>query len=413
MQKVAVRCCVAGGGPAGVMAGLLLARAGIDVMVLEKHPDFFRDFRGDTIHPSTLEIMHELGSLEELLRLPHQEAHHLAFQIGPLKGIIADFDRVRLRCPYIAFMPQWDFLDFLARRAARYPTFSLKMSAEVTGLIEENGRVAGVTATTPRGPLEVRADLVIAADGRHSLVREKSGLAVKDLGAPMDVLWFGLPRLASDPDETMGRFDRGTIFVAIDRRDYWQCGYVIPKGSFAAVQQRGIEAFQQGVAAVFSEVADRVAQLDDWGKIKLLTVQVNRLERWYRPGLLCIGDAAHAMSPVGGVGINLAVQDAVAAVNILAPALLERRVRDDDLGKVQKRREFPMRVIQAFQVMVQNRALAPMLGGEAAKPPFIVKLLQRFPALRAIPARFLGVGVRPEHIRTAPRWPEKEPPAQA
>jgi len=409
MQKVAVRCCVAGGGPAGVMAGLLLARAGVDVVVLEKHADFFRDFRGDTIHPSTLELMHELGCLDELLKLPHEEAHRLGFQFGTSRGVVADFDRVKLRCPFIAFMPQWDFLDFLARRGARYPTFSLKMSAEVTGLIEENGRVVGVTATTPRGPLEVRADLVIAADGRHSLVREQSGLAVEDCGAPMDVLWFRLPRRASDPDETMGRFDSGSVFIAIDRRDYWQCGYVIAKGSFAAIQQRGLARFQQNVAVIFPEIADRVAQLDDWDKVKLLTVQVNRLKRWYRRGLLCIGDAAHAMSPVGGVGINLAVQDAVAASNILAAPLAERRVTEADLARVQKRREFPMRVIQAFQIMVQNRALAPMLSGQVVKAPLPVRLLERFPALRGIPARLIGVGIRPEHIETAPRWSEKEP----
>ena len=413
MQRVAVRCCVAGGGPAGVMAGLLLARAGIDVLVLEKHADFFRDFRGDTIHPSTLELMQELGSLDDLLKLPHEEAHHLTFQFGTLKGVVADFDRAKLRIPFIAFMPQWDFLDFLARRAARYPTFSLKMSAEVTGLIEEGGRIVGVTAATPRGRIEVRADLVIAADGRQSLVREKSGLAVEELGAPMDVLWFGLPRHSTDPDETMGRFEPGCIFIAIDRRDYWQCGYVIAKGSFDAIRARGLAAFQQGIAAVFPEVTDRVGQLDDWNKIKLLTVQVNRLQRWYRPGLLCIGDAAHAMSPVGGVGINLAVQDAVAASNILATALTERRVTVGDLAQVQKRREFPMRMTQAFQVLVQNRVLAPMLGGVVGRPPLVMRLLQRFPALRALPARWIGLGVRPEHIHTTPRWPEKEPPVQA
>ncbi len=407
MQKISVRCCIAGGGPAGIMAGLLLARAGIDVVVLEKHADFFRDFRGDTIHPSTLELMHELGCLDALLELPHQKARHLSFQFGGAAGTMADFTGLKLRCPYIAFMPQWDFLSFLARHGARYPTFSLKMNAEVTGIIEEAGRVAGVTATTPRGPLDVRADLVIAADGRGSLVREKAGLAVEELGAPMDVLWFGLPREASDPDETMGRFDAGRILVAIDRADYWQFGYVIPKGTLAEIRRQGLPAFRASVASLAPYVADRVSALDDWEKIKLLTVQVNRLTRWYRPGLLCIGDAAHAMSPVGGVGINLAIQDAVAASNLLAGSLSARQVTDADLARVQKRRQFPTRVTQAFQIMVQNRVLTRVLGGAPLKPPLLIKLLQRFPLLQRLPARLLGVGVRPEHIRTAPRWPEK------
>jgi 2-polyprenyl-6-methoxyphenol hydroxylase-like FAD-dependent oxidoreductase len=407
MQKIAVRCCVAGGGPAGVMAGLLLARAGVDVVVLEKHADFFRDFRGDTIHPSTLELMHELGCLDEFLTLPHQKARQLSFQFGGVSGEIADFSHLKLRCPYIVLMPQWDFLDFLARRGSRYPTFSLKMSAEVTGLIEEEGRIAGVTATTPRGPLEVRADLTIAADGRHSLLREKAALPIDDFGAPMDVLWFSLPREPTDPDETMGRFESGIILVAIDRGDYWQFGYVIPKGAFDDIRRRGLAEFRAAVRRLAPYVGDRTAALDDWQKIKLLTVQVNRLRRWYRPGLLCIGDAAHAMSPVGGVGINLAVQDAVAAVNLLAPALFERRVGEADLARVQSRREFPTRMTQWFQIMVQKRVLSRVLEGGAMKPPLIVALLRRFPILRRLPARLIGVGVRPEHIRLPPRWPEK------
>jgi 2-polyprenyl-6-methoxyphenol hydroxylase-like FAD-dependent oxidoreductase len=411
MQKVTVRCCIAGGGPAGVMVGLLLARAGVDVLVLEKHADFFRDFRGDTIHPSTLDLMHELGLLDACLALPHQKADHLSFQFGEVRGVLADFTRTRLRFPYIAFMPQWDFLSFLARHAARYPTFSLKMGAEATGLIEEGGGIVGVTATTPRGPLEVRADLVIAADGRHSLLRDKAGLAVEEFGAPMDVLWFSLPRGDGDPDETMGRFDAGSILVAIDRRDYWQFGDVIPKGAFDEVKRQGLPAFRAKLKELAPYLGDRVEQIDDWEKVKLLTVQVNRAKTWHRPGFLAIGDAAHAMSPVGGVGINLAVQDAVASANILARPLAERQVTEDDLARVQKRREFPTRVIQAFQIMVQNRVLSRVLGGGAAmKPPLLVTLLERFPALRGIPARLLGIGVRPEHIETAPRWPEKEPP---
>ena len=413
MQKITVRCCIAGGGPAGVMAGLLLARAGIDVVVLEKHGDFFRDFRGDTIHPSTLELMHELGMLEEFLALPHQKADHLSFQFAGATGVVADFKRVKLRCPFVAFMPQWDFLDFLSRRAARYPTFALKMSAEATGLLEENGRVVGVTATTPHGPLEARADLVIAADGRHSLLREKAGLAVTEFGAPMDVLWFSLPRASSDPDETMGRFEPGCVLVAIDRRDYWQIGFVIPKGAIGEVKRRGLPAFRAQLQALAPYLSDdRVAQIDEWEKVKLLTVQVNRAARWHRPGFLAIGDAAHAMSPIGGVGINLAIQDAVAATNILAAPLAARSMTEADLARVQKRREFPTRVIQAGQIAIQNRVLSRVLSGSALKPPLLARLLRRFPALRGIPARLIGVGVRPEHVMTAPRWPEKEPAVQ-
>jgi 2-polyprenyl-6-methoxyphenol hydroxylase-like FAD-dependent oxidoreductase len=389
------------------MAGLLLARAGVDVVVLEKHADFFRDFRGDTIHPSTLELMYELGCLDELLKLPHQKARHVGFQFGDTSGVAADFSGIKVRAPYIAIMPQWDFLDFLARRGARYPTFSLKMNAEVTGIIEENARVVGVTATTPRGPLEVRADLVIAADGRHSLVREKAGLAIDDLGAPMDVLWFSIPRKPSDPEDTMGRFDAGRILVAINRGDYWQMGYVIPKGTLDDLRQHGLSEFRATILRMAPYLADRVAGLDDWEKIKLLTVRVNRLKQWHRPGLLCIGDAAHAMSPVGGVGINLAVQDAVAASNILAGPLAARQVSEADLARVQKRREFPTRVTQGFQVLVQNRVLTRLLSGAPIKTPLVLKLLQRHPFLRGLPARFLGIGVRPEHVRTAPRWPEK------
>ena len=317
--EIAVRCCVVGGGPAGMMLGFLLARAGVEVLVLEKHADFLRDFRGDTIHPSTLEVIHELGLLEAFLRLPHQEATQLTAQIGDTSFPIADFRHLPTRCRFVAFMPQWDFLDFLAEQAARYPTFRLRLQAEATALIEEQGRVAGVRATTPDGPLEVRADLVVGADGRHSVVRERAGLEVRDLGAPMDVLWFRLPREPGDPDQPMGRFGPGQLLAMLNRGGYWQCGYVIPKGSLDRLRQQGLPAFREAVAGLAPFARERVGELRGWDEVKLLTVRVDRLARWYRPGLLCIGDAAHAMSPVGGVGINLAVQDAVAAANIRAP----------------------------------------------------------------------------------------------
>src|SRR5881296_2710738 len=399
-DKLSVRCCIAGGGPAGIMLGLLLARAGVEVLVLEKHADFLRDFRGDTIHPSTLEVMHELGLLEDLLKLPHQKAPRLNAQVGELALTVADFTHLPMHCRFIAFMPQWDFLNFLAERGARYPTFTLRMQAEVTGLLEDAGRVVGLQATTPDGPLEVRASLVVGADGRHSVVRARAGLQVDEFGAPMDVLWFRLSRRPGDPENPMGRFQMGRIFIMLNRGEYWQCGFVIPKGSLAQLQERGLPAFRNGVAQLAPFVADRVGELSDWAAIKLLTVQVDRLPRWFRPGLLCLGDAAHAMSPVGGVGINLAIQDAVAAANLLAAPLREGRVSAEDLARVQRRREWPTRVTQRVQVLVQNRIVRRVLQRRRPlRPPPAVRLLARFPRLRRLPGRLIGLGVRPEHVR--------------
>src|SRR3954447_2001672 len=401
-REVRTRCCVVGGGPAGMMLGYLLARAGVDVVVLEKHADFLRDFRGDTIHPSTLELMGELGLLDEFLRLPHQEAPQLAGQVDTNRYPVADFRQLPTRCRFIAFMPQWDFLDFLARQGAGYPGFALRMRTAADGLIQEGGRTVGVRATDPDGPLEIRADLVVGADGRHSTVREASGLAVRQLGAPMDVLWFSLPRRPSDPGDTVGVFDAGRIFVQINRGDHWQCGYVIAKGTLDELRGRGLPAFQQSVAALAPFAADRVGTLASWDDVKLLTVAVDRLETWHRPGVLCIGDAAHTMSPVGGVGINLAVQDAVVAANLLAAPLREGRLTEADLARVQRRREMPARVTQRLQVLVQNRVITRVLGREGAlKPPLALKLLARFPRLRRLPARLIGIGVRPEHIGPA------------
>jgi len=383
-----------------MMLGLLLARAGVDVLVLEKHADFLRDFRGDTIHPSTLEVMHELGLLEGLLELPHQTAPTLRAQFGELGVPIADFSHLPTRCKYIAFMPQWDFLNFLAEAGRRYPGFQLRMNAEATGVIEESGRVVGVRATTDEGPLEVRAALVVAADGRHSTLRNAAGFEVRQLGAPMDVLWFGLPRRPDDPGETMGRFGAGRIFIMLNRGDYWQCGFVIRKGSIDEVHARGLDAFRDAVAKAAPFTADRVGELREWDQVKLLTVAVDRMPRWYRGGLLFIGDAAHAMSPIAGVGVNLAIQDAVAASNILAEPLREGALRTEHLEAVQRRREFPTRVTQRLQIVMQNNVVTRALDETATfEPPFAVKMLAKFPLLRRIPARLIGMGVRPEHVR--------------
>ncbi len=400
-SEVRVRCCIAGGGPAGMMLGLLLARAGVGVVVLEKHADFLRDFRGDTIHPSTLEIMHELGLLEEFLRLPHQEVRTLGVQIGEDFVEIADFTHLPTHCRFIALMPQWDFLGFIAEQARRYPAFRLETRAEVTGLIEDGGRVAGVRAETPAGGLTVRADLVVGADGRHSTVREKAGFEVDDLGAPMDVLWMRLSRHPDDPGQTLGRIDAGRILVMLNRENYWQCAFVIAKGGFDEIRGRGLPAFREEIARLVPYLRERTGELAEWSDIKLLSVTVDRLRVWHRPGLLCIGDAAHAMSPVGGVGINLAIQDALAAANILAQPLLTRTLRDEDLRAVQRRREFPTRATQRLQVVAQNRVIGRVLGSAGRlSPPLIVRLFGKWSFLRRIPARVLGLGFRPEHVKS-------------
>ena len=401
VETIEARCCIAGGGPAGMMLGFLLARAGVDVIVLEKHADFFRDFRGDTIHPSTLEVVHELGLLEDFLKLPHQEVRELRGWVGDAVVTVADFSHLPTRCKFVALMPQWDFLDFLARQGKNYPTFGLRMHADVTGLIEEDGRIAGVRARTPAGPLDVRADLTIGADGRHSTVREKAGLEIIDLGAPMDVLWLRLSQRPGDPKQSMGRFDAGHVFVMIDRGDYWQCAFVIPKGGIDEVKRRGLPAFRDEVARLAPFLRDRVGELAGWDDVKLLTVAVERLRQWYRPGLLCIGDAAHAMSPIGGIGINLAIQDAVAAANILAAPLRHGPAPVDRLRAVQRRRALPTRLTQRGQVFIQNRIIRPVLAGaRMTSLPLPLRLLRDWPFLRRIPARLIGLGVQPEHVRT-------------
>ncbi|MDX6403054.1 MAG: hypothetical protein QOH70_509 [Blastocatellia bacterium] len=395
------RCCIVGGGPAGMMLGFLLARVGVEVVVLEKHADFFRDFRGDTIHPSTLEVIYELGLLDDFLKLPHQELRQIAGQIGDETIILADFSHLPTQCKFIAFMPQWDFLNFIKKHAGRYPNFKLKLEAEVTDLIEEGNSVVGVLAKTPEGSLEVYADLVVGADGRSSVVRDRSGLEIERLGAPIDVLWFRLPRQPNDQAQALGRFANGKIMVMINRETYWQCGYVIRKGALEQIRARGLEAFRQDILSLAPFLGDRVKEVRDWDELKLLTVLVDRLRKWYRPGLLCIGDAAHAMSPVGGIGINLAIQDAVAAANILARPLSAGWVSPSHLQKVQWRRELPTRLTQRGQVFVQDNVLGRVLGStEPIVAPWFIKLFKRFPVLRRIAARFIGLGVRPEHVRT-------------
>ncbi len=401
-ETLTVQCCIAGGGPAGMMLGLLLARAGVSVIVLEKHQDFLRDFRGDTIHPSTLEVIHELGLLDRLLGLPHQKVRKMRAQFGDLALTVADFSTLSTQCRFIAFMPQWDFLNFLAEEGKQYAAFHLRMQAEVIDLIDEAGSIVGLHARTPDGPLEVRAALVVGADGRHSVVRARAGLAVEEFGAPMDVLWFRLSRHLGDPTEPFARFDQGRIFIMLYRGEYWQCGSVIPKGSLDQIRARGLPAFRETVAQLSPFVADRVSELKDWEQVKLLTVQVDRLQQWFRQGLLCIGDAAHAMSPIGGVGINLAIQDAVAATNLLAVPLREDRLTLDDLRLVQARRAWPTNMTQRVQLMVQNRIIKRVLGSSAPlQPPLGLRLIVRFPLLSRFPARMIGMGFRPEHVRTS------------
>jgi 2-polyprenyl-6-methoxyphenol hydroxylase-like FAD-dependent oxidoreductase len=398
---ITTRCAIAGGGPAGMMLGFLLARAGVDVLVLEKHADFLRDFRGDTIHPSTLEIMHELGLLDEFLKLPHSEVRELTGLIGEDRVVLADFSHLPTRCQFVAFIPQWDFLDFLADHAKLYPSFHLHMQADVDGLFKDGDKVVGLKAKTPEGMIEVRADLVVGADGRHSAVRDLAGLEVEDFGAPMDVLWLRLSKRPGDGAQSLGRIQAGRLFVMLDRGDYWQCAFVIPKGGFNELRRQGLDAFRAAIVALNPALGDRVKEIASWDDAKLLTVKVDRLKRWYRDGLLCIGDAAHAMSPVGGVGINLAIQDAVAAANILALPLRKGPVSVELLSKVQARRQWPTEMMQWVQLQVQKRVISNVLTmTEQPRAPFAVRLLNRYPVLRRLPARLIGMGFRPEHVHT-------------
>ena len=391
---------IAGGGPAGMMAGLLFARAGVRTLVLEKHGDFLRDFRGDTVHPSTLELIDELGFLGEFLKRPYDEIRRLTARVANERVTIADLSHLPVKCRFVALMPQWDFLDFLAEKAKAYPAFTLAMNEEAIGLIEEGGRIAGVRLA---GGGEARAGkLVIAADGRSSVLRAEAKLPLHDLGAPIDVFWFRLPKGASDYNETGGTFGAGTFIVQLNRGDYWQCAYVVPKGAADEIRARGIAAFRDDVARAVPDLADVVPTLESFDQVKLLSVSLDRLERWSRPGLLAIGDAAHAMSPVGGVGINLAIQDAVAAANILAGPMAKGEPIDPLLAKVQERRMLPVKLVQRLQKAAHERILTPLVLRKAVldKVPFALRLFQLFPILRRIPARIVGLGFRREHIRS-------------
>jgi len=398
VQTITTRCAIAGGGPAGMMLGFLLARAGIDVVVLEKHADFLRDFRGDTIHPSTFELMYELGLLDEFLKLPHQEYSRLSGIFNGHMAQVADFSRLPTRCKFIGFMPQWHFLNFLSAQAKSFPGFELRMQTEVTDLLQNGNRFTGVRAKTEAGDLQVHADLVVGCDGRSSVVRDRAKMEVTEIGVPIDVLWMHISRRDTDPQHLFGFFRHGKLLVLINRYDYFQAGFVIPKGGIEEIKKRGLLALHQEIVALAPFLQDRIAELDDWSKIKLLTVQINRLRKWCREGLLCIGDAAHAMSPAGGVGINLAIQDAVATANLLAAKLKAGPVSVADLEAVQSRREWSTRLIQAMQAFIHRHVVTGRESGKADSLPLVVRMLQWFPALQTLPARFIGIGPRPEHV---------------
>ncbi|MBR1162449.1 FAD-dependent oxidoreductase [Bradyrhizobium elkanii] len=399
-RQIRVRCCVVGGGPAGMMLGYLLGRAGVDVVLLEKHADFFRDFRGDTVHPSTLQVMDELGLIDGFLKLPHQDIQTLDGMFGGTSVRIADLRRLGVKYPFIAMMPQWDFLNFLRESGRRFPSLKVLMKAEATDLIRRGDAVAGVRANTPDGPVEIEADLTIGCDGRHSIVRERAGLDVEEIGAPMDVLWFRVGRRPDETENLFARVEHGKMMVTFDRGDYWQCAYVIAKGQYEAVKARGLPALLDDVLHLAPILKAGIADVKSFDDVKLLTVAINRLTRWTRPGLLCIGDAAHAMSPIGGVGVNLAVQDAVATANILAAKLVHGVPSEDELDAVRRRREFPVRVTQRMQVIAQNNIISAALKAGDQPVPFALRLITAMPWLQGLTARLVAIGVRPEHVHS-------------
>ncbi|MFC5865565.1 FAD-dependent oxidoreductase [Acidicapsa dinghuensis] len=391
-------CCIAGGGPAGIMLGYLLARQGVEVTVLEKHQDFFRDFRGDTVHPSTLEVLGELGLLEDFLQLPHQTVESVGVVVGNSRLEVADFRHVPTRCKFVALMPQWDFLNFLTAHANRFPTFRLLMQHEVIDLSTKGRRINGVIARNAGRQVEIHADLVVGCDGRHSITRRAARLEVIEHGVPIDVLWFRISRHPGDPAEVLGNVNYGKALILINRSDYFQAGLIIPKGSFDQIKAEGIDAFRSTILQIVPWLHDRVGELQDWDHVKILTVQINRLRRWHRPGMLCIGDAAHAMSPAGGVGINLAIQDSIAAANLLTQPLLQRRVRNHHLAAVQSRRLFPTWMTQSVQ-LAAHRGLARIF--ETTGPvhaPWQLKAVTHIPGIHRVLGYAVGMGVRPERI---------------
>jgi 2-polyprenyl-6-methoxyphenol hydroxylase-like FAD-dependent oxidoreductase len=401
-RTISTRCCIVGGGPAGMMLGYLLGRAGIDTLVLEKHADFFRDFRGDTVHPSTLQVMDELGLIEGFLKLPHQRLQKMDGKFGGASIRIADLSRLKVNHPFIAFMPQWDFLNFLREHGKQFSSLKVGMKSDAIDLIWSGDNIVGVTANTSDGPVEIRADLTIGCDGRHSMVRQRANLEVEEIGAPMDVLWFRAGKGADESESVFARVEAGKMMVTFDRGDYWQCAYVIAKGQYEAVKARGLDAFRDDVIGMVPILKSGISDVKTWDDVKLLTVAINRLKRWTRPGLLCIGDAAHAMSPVGGVGVNLAVQDAVATANLLAAQLATGCPDEYQLDAVRRRREFPTRMTQNMQVVAQNTIISVALNSanRDLRVPLAVRLINAVPWLQGMTARFIGLGVRPEHVRS-------------